>query len=77
MINPLSLSITKYPITKTGSERDATDQQRQLEQNKKNMIAFYDLMFNRNNPPGAIKRYVGETYIQRNPTLWPTASRLS
>jgi predicted SnoaL-like aldol condensation-catalyzing enzyme len=34
-----------------------TDQQ-QLEQNKKNVMAFYDLMFNQNNPAEAIKRYV-------------------
>jgi predicted SnoaL-like aldol condensation-catalyzing enzyme len=69
MINPLSLSIGKYPTTITGGERDVTDQQRQLEQNKKNVIAFYDLMFNQNNPAEAIKRYVGETYIQHNPTV--------
>ncbi len=46
-----------------------TDQQRQLEQNKKNVMAFYDLMFNQNNPAEAIKRYVGETYIEHNPTV--------
>lgn len=40
-----------------------------LEQNKKNVTAFYDLMFNQNNPFEAIKRYVGETYIQHNPAV--------
>jgi predicted SnoaL-like aldol condensation-catalyzing enzyme len=45
-----------------------TDQQ-QLERNKKNVMAFYDLMFNQNNPVEAIKRYVGEVYIQHNPTV--------
>jgi predicted SnoaL-like aldol condensation-catalyzing enzyme len=44
-----------------------TDQQ--LEQNKKNVMAFYDLMFNQNNPAEAIKRYVGEVYIQHNPAV--------
>ena len=46
-----------------------TYQQQQLEQNKKNVIAFYDLAFNQNNPVKAIKRYVGEVYIQHNPTV--------
>jgi predicted SnoaL-like aldol condensation-catalyzing enzyme len=36
----------------------------QLECNKKNVTAFYNLMFNQNNPTEAIKRYVGEVYIQ-------------
>ncbi len=38
----------------------------QLEQNKKNVMAFYDLMFNQNNPTEAIARYVGNAYIQHN-----------
>ena len=33
------------------------------------MTAFYDLMFNQNNPTEAIKRYVGEVYIQHNPAV--------
>ena len=41
----------------------------QLERNKKNVTAFYDLMFNQNNPAEAIKRYVGEVYIQHNPAV--------
>lgn len=43
--------------------------EQQLEQNKKNVMAFYDLAFNQNNPTEAIKRYVGEVYIQHNPTV--------
>ena len=47
-----------------------TDQQQEhLEQNKKNAMAFYDMMFNQNNPSEAIKRYVGEVYIQHNPAV--------
>jgi len=48
-----------------------TDQQQQqhLEWNKKNVMAFYDLTFNQNNPTEAIKRYVGEVYIQHNPEV--------
>jgi predicted SnoaL-like aldol condensation-catalyzing enzyme len=32
-------------------------------------MAFYDLMFNHNNPAEAINRYVGEVYIQHNPAV--------
>lgn len=39
----------------------------QLEQNKKNVIAFDYLMFNQNNPKDAVNRYVCEVYIQHNP----------
>ena len=41
----------------------------QHEQNKKNAKAFYDLMFNQCKPAEAIKRYVGDTYIQHNPLV--------
>jgi predicted SnoaL-like aldol condensation-catalyzing enzyme len=40
--------------------------EQQLEQNKKNLMVFYDLMFNQNNPTEAIKRHLGEVYIQHN-----------
>ena len=38
----------------------------QLERNKKNVVAFYDLMFNECQPAEAIERYAGEVYIQHN-----------
>lgn len=41
--------------------------QEDLERNKQNVIAFYDLMFNRCEPARAIERYVGDTYTQHNP----------
>jgi predicted SnoaL-like aldol condensation-catalyzing enzyme len=37
------------------------------EQNKQTVTAFYDLMFNQDNPREAIERYAGATYIQHNP----------
>ena len=37
------------------------------EQNKQSAMAFYDLMFNQSRPAEAIKRYVGDVYIQHNP----------
>ncbi len=40
-----------------------------LEDNKKNAMAFYDLMFNQNKPREAIERYVGDEYIQHNPEV--------
>lgn len=39
----------------------------QLERNKQNVLAFYDLMFNQCQPVEAIERYGGDVYIQHNP----------
>ncbi|GJE59873.1 nuclear transport factor 2 family protein [Methylobacterium trifolii] len=36
-------------------------------QNKANVIAFYEAMFNDCQPRAAIERYVGDVYIQHNP----------
>ena len=40
-----------------------------LERNKRNAMAFYDLMFNQGQPEEAIARYAGDTYIQHNPDV--------
>ena len=37
-----------------------------LEINKRNVMAFYDLMFNRCKPAEAIANYAGDVYIQHN-----------
>ncbi len=37
------------------------------EQNKANAMAFYDLMFNQNQPAAAVEKFVGDEYIQHNP----------
>ena len=39
----------------------------ELERNKSNAMAFYDLMFNENRPAEAVERYAGDVYIQHNP----------
>ena len=41
----------------------------ELEQNKRTVQAFYDLMFNQCKPAAAIERYAGETYVQHNPAV--------
>lgn len=38
-----------------------------LERNKANVLAFYDLMFNRNAPAQAMAQYSGTDYRQHNP----------
>ena len=40
-----------------------------LERNKRNAIAFYELMFNESRPAEAIATYAGATYIQHNPAV--------
>lgn len=38
-----------------------------MEANKKNAVAFYDLMFNQCQPAEAVSQFVGDVYIQHNP----------
>ncbi len=38
-----------------------------LERNKRNVMAFYDMMFNQGAPVDAVRDYVGDEYIQHNP----------
>ena len=40
-----------------------------LERNKKNVAAFYDLMFNQCQPREAMQRFGGDRYIQHNPAV--------
>ncbi len=39
----------------------------QAERNNANAIAFYELMFNDNEPREAVERYMGAEYRQHNP----------
>jgi predicted SnoaL-like aldol condensation-catalyzing enzyme len=38
-----------------------------LNRNKQNVVAFYDLMFNQCRPQEAIEHYAGASYKQHNP----------
>ena len=40
-----------------------------LERNKRNVMDFYDLMFNQCQPGEAIARYAGASYTQHNPMV--------
>lgn len=40
-----------------------------LDDNKKTVMAFYELMFNECRPAEAIAKFAGETYIQHNPAV--------
>ena len=39
-----------------------------IEQNKRNVIAYYERAFNDHEPEDAVERYVDSEYIQHNPT---------
>ena len=43
--------------------------QTQEARNKANALAFYDLAFNQHKLQEAVRKYVGKTYIQHNPTV--------
>lgn len=40
-----------------------------LEENKRTVTEFYDLMFNQCKPREAIERYAGDVYTQHNPAV--------
>jgi predicted SnoaL-like aldol condensation-catalyzing enzyme len=40
-----------------------------LARNKRNVIEFYDLAFNKGKPREAVERYVGDKYTQHNPEV--------
>jgi predicted SnoaL-like aldol condensation-catalyzing enzyme len=58
------LSLITLGAISTVSAADST-----LDRNKRNVVAFYDLMFNKCKPAEAIDQYVGAEYIQHNPRV--------
>ena len=50
-----------------GNIREMSD----LERNKANVAAFYDLLFNQGRPREALERYVGADYVDHSPHVPP------
>ena len=48
-------------------QKEIAMNQATLERNKRNVMAFYDLMFNQCKPAEAVDQYAGATYLQHNP----------
>lgn len=48
-------------------DRKVDGSMNELQRNRRNVMDFYDLMFNECRPAEAVERYVGATYIQHNP----------
>ena len=50
-----------------GSRANGANMDDRQERNKRNAMAFYDLMFNQCRPAQAVEKYVGNGYTQHNP----------
>jgi predicted SnoaL-like aldol condensation-catalyzing enzyme len=65
---PVQKRAYAYCFERNRSRGDGMSTQ-ELEQNKRTVIAFYDLMFNQCQPAEAVQKYVGDVYIQHNPMV--------
>src|SRR6266852_8261187 len=58
-----------YPYCFERNSRGDGMSTQKLEQNKQTVTAFYDLMVNQCQPAEAVEKYVGDVYVQHNPTV--------
>ena len=58
---------TQPTARRTPADDSLTREQKRLDANKANVMAFYDLTFNQSKPAEAMERYAGEVYTQHNP----------
>jgi predicted SnoaL-like aldol condensation-catalyzing enzyme len=54
-------------VITSNSRNGGEEMTERVEQNKRNVVEFYNLMFNECQPAEAIERYTGENYTQHNP----------
>jgi len=50
-------------------DQESENEMSDLEENKRTVMSFYDLMFNQCKPSEAVAKYTGETYTQHNPAV--------
>jgi len=58
-----------YPYSFESNRRGDGMSMQNLEQNKRTVTGFYDLMFNQCQPAEAVEKYLGDVYIQHNPMV--------
>lgn len=70
-ISLLSLAMVAGVLWQTSQSSDAASKvsQEQVQRNKKNALAFYDMVFNDHKVKEGTEKYVADTYIQHNPTV--------
>ncbi|MDO5652379.1 MAG: nuclear transport factor 2 family protein [Moraxella sp.] len=65
---------TNHPVKRTNAMQMTIHQQlehdrQQTERNKANVLAFYEMAFNQHKVQQAVNLYVGDKYLQHNPTV--------
>lgn len=65
----LALALSQFIFPGTAAAINLEVSMQQLERNKKNVVAFYDLATNQSRPREAVEKYVGEKYTQHNPEV--------